>query len=81
MYQLAQPRYEGPLRRRWRNRTTFRGLSLSEVWRWRVGRSGDAVSENLPGMVEGAVLRQDMEWLLLADQDIQPLVRVVGPGG
>ena len=31
-------------------------------------------------VVEDSVYRQDMEWLLLADQDIQPLVRVVRPG-
>jgi hypothetical protein len=63
MYQLAHPRYEGPLRRRWRNRTTFRGLSLAEVWRWRVGRTADDIPEDLPSMVEGAVLRQDMDWV------------------
>jgi hypothetical protein len=76
MYQLAQPRNEGPLRRRWRNRTTLRGLSLAEVWRWRVGRTADVVPEDLPGMVEGAVLRQDMGWLLpsagLGDRAAEP---------
>lgn len=32
-------------------------------------------------IVEDAVLRQDMEWLLLADEDVEPVVRVVSPRG
>lgn len=67
MRYLSQPRHEGPARRRWRNRTTFRGLSLAEVWQWRVGRTVDVLPEDLPAVVQDAVLRHDMEWLADAD--------------
>lgn len=30
--------------------------------------------------VQDAVLAQDMGWLLLADEDVQPLVRMISPG-
>lgn len=63
MYQLAQPRCEGPLRRRWRNRTTLRSLSLTELWQWRVARH-DAPPNDLPDLIQGAVLRQDLDWVL-----------------
>jgi hypothetical protein len=34
-----------------------------------------------PTVVEDAVLRQDMQWLLLADQHVEPLIRVIAPRG
>jgi len=32
-------------------------------------------------VVEDSVLRQDLEWLLLADQNVQPVLRVERPRG
>ena len=43
-----------------------------------IGRSDDA-GPDWPTVVEDAVLRQDMEWLLLADDQVEAPVRMVGP--
>lgn len=54
--------------------------SLIDVIRKDISRSGDAQGPDWPTVVEDAVLRQDMEWLLQVERDVQPFVRVVGPG-
>lgn len=69
MYRLAEPRTEGPLLRRWRARHTLRRPGLVEAWRAGITRTADPIPETptpqtLPDMVQGAVFRQDMEWIL-----------------
>jgi hypothetical protein len=57
---------------RWLRRT------LVDLLQWDIGRADGAGPDWLI-VVEDAVLRQDMEWLLLADQHVEPLVRMVAP--
>lgn len=81
MYQLAQPRHDGPLRRRWRNRQGWRRPGLSDRLGVDISRSDVSRGPDWPTVVEDAVLRQDMEWLLPAGGlgDLAAEQQLLGP--
>jgi hypothetical protein len=64
IYQLAKPRHDGPLRKRWRERRWPRRADLTDRLSPEVTRSDVSQAPDWTIVVEDAVLAQDMDWVL-----------------
>jgi len=74
MNRPSQPRWEGPLRRRWRARQWLRCPDLAAACRKDIIRSDD-LGPYWTEVVEDAVLAQDLEWIEDAQRQPNSFIR------
>lgn len=69
MYQLAHPRHDGPLRRRWRNRRGWRRPGLSDRLSLDITRSDVSRGPDWVGILYAEQLGRELAW---ADEWLRP---------